>query len=148
MARRRTWPGCAGRRDLHRFRSRRSGLGLDIPESARRDRSRARSRRGDALRPGGVADASDDFDGQFRDWCASFWAQAGDALGLAAPVEVATDMNRYEITSTGQRLHGSFSSLDATAYRMVDNRELLGRVAQNGPLVQSTRHIEFELPDG
>lgn len=99
--------------------------------------------------PRGVADASDDFDGQFRDWYASFWAQAGDALGLAAPVDVATDMNRYEITSTGQRLHGSFfSSLDATAYRMVDNRELLGRVAQNGPLVQSTRHIEFELPDG
>jgi cytochrome P450/NADPH-cytochrome P450 reductase len=99
--------------------------------------------------PRGVADASDDFDGQFRSWYGAFWKQAGDALGLAAPADVATDMNRYEVRSTGQRLHGPFfSSLDATAYRMVENRELLGRVAQSGPVVQSTRHIEFELPDG
>lgn len=95
----------------------------------------------------GVADASDDFDGMFRDWYATFWAQAGDALGLAPQAEVATDMNRYEIAATGQRLHASFfSSLDATAFRMVDNRELLTRVAADGPYPPSTRHIEFELP--
>ena len=99
--------------------------------------------------PRGAADASDDFDGMFRDWYASFWQQAGDALGLAPQAEVVTDMNRYEIASTGQRLHGSFfSTLDATAFRMVDNRELLTRVAQSGPVAQSTRHIEFELPEG
>ncbi len=99
--------------------------------------------------PRGVADASDDFDGMFRDWYASFWRQAGDALGLAPQTDVATDMNRYEIASTGQRLHSSFfSSLEATAFRMVQNRELLGRVAQSGPVVQSTRHIEFDLPEG
>jgi len=97
----------------------------------------------------GVADASDDFDGMFRDWYAGFWKQAGDALGLAPQIEVATDMNRYEISATGQRLHASFfSSLEATAYRMVDNRELLTRVAASGPLAASTRHIEFELPPG
>lgn len=97
----------------------------------------------------GQADASDDFDGQFRDWYAGFWTQAGDALGLAPQADVATDMNRYEISATGQRLHGSFfSSLEAAAYRMAENRELLTRVAANGALTPSTRHIEFDLPEG
>lgn len=97
----------------------------------------------------GVADASDDFDGMFRDWYGAFWKQAGHALGLAPQTEVATDMNRYEITATGQRLHASFfSALDATAYRMVANRELLDRVTPDGPIARSTRHIEFELPEG
>ena len=97
----------------------------------------------------GAADASDDFDGMFRDWYASFWSQAGDALGLAPQAEVTTDMNRYEITATGQRLHAPFfCALDATAYRMAENRELLTRVAAEGPLAPSTRHIEFELPAG
>ena len=85
----------------------------------------------------------------FRDWYGGFWKQAGDALGLAPQVEVATDMNRYEIAPTGQRLHGSFfSSLDATPYRMLENRELLTRVAQSGPVAQSTRHIEFAAARG
>ncbi|MGD9621998.1 MAG: bifunctional cytochrome P450/NADPH--P450 reductase [Mycolicibacterium sp.] len=97
----------------------------------------------------GSADASDDFDGMFRDWYASFWQRAGDALGLAPQTEVVTDMNRYEIAATGHRLHASFfSSLDASAFRMVENRELLNRVTQRGPVAQSTRHIEFELPEG
>lgn len=97
----------------------------------------------------GVADASDDFDGMFRDWYATFWRQAGDALGLAPQADLPTDMNRYEITATGQRLHASFfSSLDATAYRMIENRELLDRVVQTGPIGRSTRHIEFQLPAG
>ncbi|MCB0947736.1 MAG: cytochrome P450 [Mycobacterium sp.] len=99
--------------------------------------------------PRGIADASDDFDGMFRDWYAMFWNRAGDALGLAPQADVVTDMNRYEIASTGQRLHSSFfSSLNATAFRMVENRELLTRVAQRGPVAQSTRHLEFELPEG
>ncbi|MCX2930958.1 cytochrome P450 [Mycobacterium sp. CVI_P3] len=99
--------------------------------------------------PRGAADASDDFDGMFRDWYGGFWPQAGDALGLAPQVDVATDMNRYEIAPTGQRLHGSFfSSLDATPYRMLENRELLTRVVPSGPVAQSTRHIEFALPEG
>jgi cytochrome P450/NADPH-cytochrome P450 reductase len=97
----------------------------------------------------GLADASDDFDGMFRDWYASFWKQVSDALGLAPQTDVATDMNRYEITATGQRLHASFfSSLDAASYRMVENRELLTRVVQNGAVARSTRHIEFQLPEG
>ncbi len=99
--------------------------------------------------PRGIADASDDFDGMFRDWYAAFWQQAGAALGLAPQTEVPTDMNRYEIAPTGKRLHGAFfSSLDATAFRLAENRELLTRVVQNGPVPQSTRHIEFELPEG
>ncbi|MGY4710583.1 bifunctional cytochrome P450/NADPH--P450 reductase [Mycolicibacterium sp. CBM1] len=99
--------------------------------------------------PRGAADASDDFDGMFRDWYGGFWTQAGDALGLAPQVEVAADMNRYEIAPTGQRLHASFfSALEATPYRMLENRELLGRVGASGPVAQSTRHIEFELPEG
>ncbi len=99
--------------------------------------------------PRGAADASDDFDGQFRDWYSAFWKLAGDALGLAAQPEVLADTNRYEIATTGQRLHASFfSALDATAYRVVENRELLSRVADTGLIPQSTRHIEFELPDG
>ena len=97
----------------------------------------------------GSADASDDFDGMFRDWYAAFWKQAGDALGLAPQAEVATDMNRYEVTATGQRLHaGFFSAMDAAAYRMVENRELLTRVVPNGAVAKSTRHIEFQLPEG
>ncbi|MDY6996071.1 MAG: cytochrome P450 [Actinomycetota bacterium] len=97
----------------------------------------------------GAADASDDFDGMFRDWYSAFWKQAGDALGLAPQADVQTDMNRYEFSSTGQRLHASFfASLEATPYRVVQNRELLTRVAQSGPVARSTRHIEFELPDG
>ena len=99
--------------------------------------------------PRGAADASDDFDGQFRDWYASLWTLAGEALGLAAQPEVVADTNRYEIATTGQRLHGAFfSALDATAYRVAENRELLTRVATTGPIAASTRHIEFELPDG
>ncbi|MCH9736888.1 MAG: cytochrome P450 [Actinomycetia bacterium] len=97
----------------------------------------------------GAADASDDFDGMFRDWYAAFWKQAGDALGLAPQTDVEIDMNRYEVAATGQRLHGAFfSSLDAAAYRMVENRELLTRVAQTGAVARSTRHIEFQLPEG
>lgn len=97
----------------------------------------------------GAADASDDFDGMFRDWYAAFWNKAGDALGLAPQVDIAVDMNRYEIEATGQRLHGAFfASLDAAAFRMVDNRELLTRVAQSGAVTRSTRHIEFQLPAG
>lgn len=97
----------------------------------------------------GVADASDDFDGMFRDWYASFWKQAGHALGLAPQTDVASDINRFEITTTGQRLHASFfSSLDAASYRMVENRELLTRVVQNAAVARSTRHIEFQLPEG
>lgn len=97
----------------------------------------------------GAADASDDFDGMFRDWSSSFWKQAGDARGVAPQAEVVTDMNRYELATTGQRLHASFfSSLDAAAYRMVENRELLGRVVNSGPIARSTRHIEFQLPEG
>lgn len=97
----------------------------------------------------GVADASDDFDGMFRDWYASFWKQVSDALGLAPQSDVAIDMNRFEITTTGQRLHASFfSSLDAASYRMVENRELLTKVVQNGAVARSTRHIEFQLPEG
>lgn len=99
--------------------------------------------------PRGFADASDDFDGMFRDWYACFWPQAADALGLAPQAEVVTDMNRYEIASTGQRLHSSFfSSLSATPFRMVENRELLTRVLERGGSGQSTRHIEFEMPQG
>ncbi|GJF18447.1 NADPH--cytochrome P450 reductase [Mycolicibacterium cyprinidarum] len=99
--------------------------------------------------PRGFADASDDFDGMFRDWYACFWSQAADALGLAPQAEVVTDMNRYEIASTGQRLHSSFfSSLSATPFRMVENRELLTRVLERGGSGQSTRHIEFEIPQG
>ena len=97
----------------------------------------------------GAADASDDFDGMFRDWYASFWNKAGDALGLAPQADIAVDRNRYEITATGQRLHGSFfSSLDAAAFRMLENRELLTRVGQTGQAPRSTRHIEFQLPAG
>ena len=97
----------------------------------------------------GAADASDDFDGMFRDWYSGFWKQAGDTLGLAPQADVQTDINRYEFSSTGQRLHASFfASLEATPYRVVENRELLPRVAQSGPIGRSTRHIEFQLPEG
>ncbi len=97
----------------------------------------------------GAADASDDFDGMFRDWYGGFWKQIGDTLGLAPQADVQTDMNRYEFSSTGQRLHASFfASLEAAPYRVVDNRELLTRVAQDGPIARSTRHVEFQLPEG
>lgn len=97
----------------------------------------------------GVADASDDFDGMFRDWYGDFWPRVGDALGLAPQAAIISDMNRYEITATGQRLHASFfAAMDATVFRMVENSELLTRVAQSGPVPRSTRHIEFQLPPG
>ncbi|MEI7933230.1 MAG: cytochrome P450, partial [Alphaproteobacteria bacterium] len=97
----------------------------------------------------GVADASDDFDGMFRDWYAAFWKQAGDALGLAPQADITLDMNKYEVEATGQKLHAAFfSSLDAAPFRLLENRELLTRVAQDGPVLRSTRHIEFSLPEG
>ncbi|CAN5505573.1 cytochrome P450 [soil metagenome] len=97
----------------------------------------------------GVADASDDFDGMFRNWYAAFWKQVGDALGLAPQADVTLDMNKYEVETTGQKLNASFfSSLDASPFRMLDNRELLTRVVQDGPILRSTRHIEFSLPEG
>ncbi len=38
--------------------------------------------------------------------------------------------------------------MKAERYPIVENRELLTRVAQNGPVPRSTRHIEFSLPEG
>lgn len=97
----------------------------------------------------GVADASDDFDGMFRDWYALFWGHAGDALGLAPQADVTSEMNKYEVEATGKKLHASFfSSLDAAPFRVLENRELLTRVRQDGPVLRSTRHIELSLPEG
>ncbi len=97
----------------------------------------------------GVADASDDFDGMFRQWYRDLWSNVGDTLGIAMQPDVANEIDRYEVEVTESRLHGSFfSSLDATGFRIVTNRELLGRVEQHSPLVRSTRHIEFAVPPG
>ncbi len=97
----------------------------------------------------GVGDADDDFDGMYRDWYGKLWNQVGASLGLEQQAEVMREANRYEIEATGIRLHAPFfSSLKAERYSIVENRELLTRVAQNGPVPRSTRHIEFSLPEG
>ncbi|MGB0972570.1 MAG: cytochrome P450, partial [Mycobacterium sp.] len=95
----------------------------------------------------GVADASDDFDGMYRAWYRNLWSQVGEALGLAPQAEVINEGNRYEVETTGVHLHAPFfSSLQAQRYQVLENRELLTRVVQTGPVERSTRHIEFELP--
>lgn len=97
----------------------------------------------------GVADASDDFDGMFRDWYGSFWERAGDALGLAPQTSLTLETNKYEVETTGRKLHASFfSTLQAVPFQLLENRELLTRVAPRGPIRRSTRHIELSLPDG
>ncbi|NQU38300.1 MAG: cytochrome P450, partial [Actinobacteria bacterium] len=97
----------------------------------------------------GVGDADDDFDGMYRAWYSELWNQVGDALGLARQIEVVNEANKYEVESTGIRLHAPFfSTLKAEPFKILENRELLTRVAQDGPIARSTRHIEFALPEG
>jgi cytochrome P450/NADPH-cytochrome P450 reductase len=97
----------------------------------------------------GIADASDDFDGMFRDWYASFWERAGDALDLAPQASLTLETNKYEVETTGRKLHASyFSALHAVPFQLLENRELLTRVTQRGPVRRSTRHLEFALPEG
>ncbi len=97
----------------------------------------------------GVGDADDDFDGMYRDWYAKLWNQLGESLGLEPQAQVTREANRYECEAAGLRLHAPFfSSLSAQRYPILENRELLTRVAQNGGPPRSTRHIEFGLPEG
>jgi cytochrome P450/NADPH-cytochrome P450 reductase len=95
----------------------------------------------------GEGDASDDFDGQFQSWYQPLWSSLAKALSLdlEAPT-VRGPMFSLEIVP-GERMSPFVNSLGARPMRVMVNRELQskdGSDASGG----STRHIEFELPEG
>ncbi len=94
----------------------------------------------------GAADASDDFDGQFRTWYGPALAQLYVSAGLE-PVALNGGGGRL-ILETGTPLRQRFfKTLNAVPVRMESKDELQGRSADGTP-DRSTLLIDLELPEG
>jgi cytochrome P450 / NADPH-cytochrome P450 reductase len=98
----------------------------------------------------GEADASDDFDGQFRGWYEHLWDSIASELGtsMEAMDEVAQG-HRYEVELITGPAQASplVAEYDAKPMEILANRELQQKSGPN-PSERSTRHIELTVPEG
>ncbi|NQU36657.1 MAG: cytochrome P450 [Actinobacteria bacterium] len=94
----------------------------------------------------GAADASDDFDGQFRSWYGPALTQFYTASGLD-PIELDEGGDRL-IMEIGTPLRQRFfKTLNAVPVRMESKEELQGKSTDGTP-DRSTLLIDLELPEG
>ncbi|HMC17507.1 MAG TPA: cytochrome P450, partial [Albitalea sp.] len=106
---------------------------------------RALSRRG-AMRvhAQGEGDAKDDFDGRFEAWVQPMWEKLASELGIELAAPAAEPLFSVEVLKR-ERVSPFVDSLGARPMPVAQNRELRSR---EGGGVGSTRHIEFDLPEG
>ncbi len=92
----------------------------------------------------GAADASDDFDGQFRSWYRTFWTDVADALGLESEPEARAESERFEVEVLEHPgRYRFFASIGAQPLTVVKNEPLLGANGGGG-----VHLIELALPPG
>ena len=98
----------------------------------------------------GEADASDDFDGQFRGWYEHLWSTLASALGTAVEApEAIVKGHRYEVELVTEPIEAStlIAEYDARPMEVLANRELQRKTGPH-PSDRSTRHIELTVSDG
>lgn len=93
----------------------------------------------------GEGDAKDDFDGNFEAWVRPLWTTLGNEIGVTLAPPVVPPMFSVEVLG-GERASPFVDSLGARPMRILAQRELRSGGAATG--AGSTRHIEFELPEG
>ncbi|GAA4357475.1 cytochrome P450 [Variovorax defluvii] len=97
----------------------------------------------------GEGDAREDLDGAFQDWSDALWPQLAKAFGLkaadSAPLQ-SEPLYTVEEMPPPQK-NALVDALGAVSLRVLANRELQ---KQSGDAAQdrSTRHVEFQLPEG
>lgn len=92
----------------------------------------------------GAADASDDFDGQFRSWYRSLWAEVADALGLESAPEASAESERFEVEVLEHPgRYRFFDSIGAKPLTVLRN-EVLVEADSGG----SIHLLEVALPPG
>jgi cytochrome P450 / NADPH-cytochrome P450 reductase len=98
----------------------------------------------------GEADASDDFDGQFRGWYEHLWGSIANALGTAVEaLDTIVKGHRYEVelvTEPGEATP-LVAEYGAKPMEVLANRELQRKTGPH-PSERSTRHVELAVPDG
>jgi len=94
----------------------------------------------------GEGDAKDDFDARFEAWVQPLWKEVGRDLGVEFALPVAGPMFSVEVLAP-ERVSPFVGTLGARPMRVAENRELRSgeRTGVDGG---STRHIEFDMPDG
>ncbi|HEX6711593.1 MAG TPA: cytochrome P450, partial [Rubrobacter sp.] len=98
----------------------------------------------------GEADASDDFDGQFRGWYEHLWASIANELGTSVEeADAVVQGHRYEVEVLTGPAEASplVAEYDARPMEILANRELQRKSGPN-PSERSTRHIELAVPEG
>ncbi|MEM7219032.1 MAG: cytochrome P450 [Pseudomonadota bacterium] len=90
------------------------------------------------------ADAREGIDGTFHDWQDALWPELGTALDLQIDLSEAADTPPLYSVEVAQSINANPVAMRAgtSTVTVVANREL-----QSGD-DRSTRHIEFELPEG
>ncbi|MCA1838666.1 MAG: flavodoxin domain-containing protein, partial [Actinobacteria bacterium] len=98
----------------------------------------------------GEADASDDFDGEFRGWYEHLWSTLASSLGVSIDgADTVVQGHRYEVELVTEQVEASplVDEYNARSMEVLENRELQRKTGPH-PSERSTRHIELALPQG
>ena len=98
----------------------------------------------------GEADASDDFDGDFRGWYDHLWSTLANALGTSLDgADTVARGHRYEVELITEPAEASplVAEYDARPMEVLANLELQRKTGPR-PSERSTRHIELAVPEG
>ena len=115
----------------------------DVPRLVDQQMARRGAQR---LHPRGEGDAKDDFEGRFEGWYRPLWKAVAKEFSLELAEPVAEPLFSMEVLPA-ERISPFVASLGARPMKVAVNRELRFNEPPTtvGP---STRHVEFDLPDG
>jgi cytochrome P450/NADPH-cytochrome P450 reductase len=100
--------------------------------------------------PRGEGDARDDFDGQFQAWYQPLWTTIAAAIQIDLKLDdgtARTPLYTVETVQANDADNPIAESLGARPMRLTLRRELHTKDGPN-PSERSTRHLEFEIPEG
>jgi len=94
----------------------------------------------------GAGDASDDFDGQYRDWYDRLWPALAEATGAGSASAAPAVNHRFEVETLTEPVRQSFfASVGAHSFVVESIRELVGSNAGDS---RSVKQIDLKIPAG